>query len=233
MAQLKPRLACIAVAVLSLFLAACSSEHSTQPGIGDIALGMAKARLQKGAVETADADQSAPQATRAQMAALGRAVVYVTVPRFGVTQPAVELAVNGRYRTYMGSDQSTVTLQSGIVTATRGLQVDLIAQDLSLSPSSLFRGSFPKTYTRTQRSLTGEGILADYAYNCAIAPKDAGETITIFGRNHSVRQYTELCGNDKRAFQNSYWVDSAGTVWQSHQSISKEVGHLILQRVVK
>ncbi|MBR9864510.1 MAG: YjbF family lipoprotein [Rhodobacteraceae bacterium] len=233
MTRFKPKRTCFALAGLSLLLAACSSDHSTQPGIGGIAIGMAKARLQKGAVETADGDQKAPQVTRAQMAAFGRPVVYMTVPRFGVTQPAVELAVNGRYRTYMGSDQSTVTLQSGIVTATRGLQVDLIAQELSVSPSALFRGSFPKTYSRTQRSLTGEGVLADYTYNCALAPKETDETLTIFGQAHRTREYTELCGNKKRAFQNSYWVDRAGTVWQSHQSISKEVGHLVLQRVVR
>lgn len=233
MAHIPPKGARSALAGLMLLLAACSSEHKTQPGIGDIAIGMAKARLQKGTVETAEGEQTAPQATRAQMAAIGRPVVYMTVPRFGVTQPAVELAINGRYRTYMGSDQSTVTLQSGIVTATRGLRVDLIAQQLSIAPDAIFRGSFPITYTRTQRSLTGEGVLADFNYNCAIAPKDADGTITIFGRSHRVREYTELCGNDKRAFQNSYWVDSSGTVWQSHQSISKEVGHLVLQRVVR
>lgn len=230
--SLKPlRLALLAAT--TLIVAACSSEHDKQPSLSTIALGLAKARMQKGDVETAEAVQKPPKATRAQMVALGRPVVYMTVPRFGVTQPAVELAVNGRFRTYMGSDQSTVTLQSGIVTATRGLQVDLIAQQLSIAPSAMFRGSFPKTYTRTQRSLTGEGVLADYTYKCAMAPNEADETLTIFGRNHRLRQYTELCGNDVRAFQNSYWVDGAGSVWQSHQSVSKEVGHLVLQRVVK
>lgn len=230
---LKPlRLALLAAAALGV--AACSSEHNKQPSLGNIALGLAKARIQKGEVETAEPVQKPPQVTRAQMQALGRPVVFITVPRFGTAQPEVELAKNGAFRTYMGGDQTTVTLRNGVVTATRGLLVDLIGQDLSITPKAMFGGSFPKTYTRSQRSLTGEGVLATYTYTCALAPNAQDETLTLFGLQHRVRQYSELCGNEKRAFKNSYWVDrGTGIVWQSHQSVSKEVGHVIVQRVIR
>lgn len=233
MTILRPPLRLATLALLTLVVTACSSEHKKQPSLGNIAIGMAKARIQMGDVETAEPVKKPPQATRAQMQALGRPVVFVTVPRFGTAQPEVELAKNGAYRTYMGGDQSTVTLRSGIVTATRGLLVDLIGQNLSIAPDAMFKGSFPKTYTRTQRSLTGEGVLATYTYNCALAPTEQDETLILFGAQHRVRQFSELCGNEKRAFQNSYWVDNTGTVWKSHQSVSKEVGHLVLERVVK
>ena len=229
MPGLKPLL----IAALSIGLFGCSSEKETQPSLGKIALAMAKARINRGDVEQVDATKQTPQVTREQMAALGRPVVFVSIPRFGSGVPAVELAVNGAHRTYMGSDQATVTLQDGIVTATRGLLVDLIAQDLSLNPRTLFEGTFPKTYSKSQRHLTGEGTLATFEYACAIAPAEADEQLEVFGETHTTRQFTELCRSSKRAFQNSYWVDqNTGIVWQSHQSISKEVGHLVLKRVI-
>ncbi|WGI21019.1 YjbF family lipoprotein [Amylibacter sp. IMCC11727] len=219
---------------LCLGLAACSSEKETEPGLGKIALTMAQARLKKKDVEQASKAKPTPGVTREQMQALGRPVVFVSVPRFGSGVAAVELAKNGPFRTYMGADQATVTLRSGIVTATRGLFVDLIAQDLSINPDDLFRGNFPKTYSKTQRHLTGESTLITHEYACAIAPAPETQTLDVFGKTHTVRQFTELCRRKGRAFQNDYWVDpSSNVVWKSNQSVSKEVGHVTLQRVVQ
>lgn len=221
-------------AALCVGLSACSSEKETQPGLGKIALAMAQARLKKGDVEQASTNKAAPQVTREQMAALGRPVVFVSVPRFGTGVAAVELAKNGPFRTYMGADQATVTLRDGIITATRGLLVDLIAQEISINPQDLFKGSDPKTFTKTQRHLTGESTLVTHEYACAIAPLPDPETLEVFGVTHSVRKFAELCRRDGRAFQNDYWVgQSDGTVWKSNQSVSKEVGHVTFQRVIR
>lgn len=225
----KSALALLVVAIV----AGCSSETEKQPTLGTVALGMAKAKLRKGKVEKADkVAASAPQQIpREALAKYGKPVIYISVPRFGSNLPAIEVATNGPYRTYLGGDKASVTLRDGIVTATRGQLVDLIAQDLSLSPKQIFYGgSFPKLYTRTQRHLNGEGKLTTHVYNCAIAPAEADEVLDVLGRKTSVRQYSELCKNAERAFQNSYWIErGAQRIWKSHQSISKEVGHLIVK----
>ena len=219
---------------LSLGLVACSSETDTQPGLGKIAISMAQARLKRGDVEQADTAKATPKVTREQMQALGLPVVFVSIPRFGSGVAAVELTKNGPFRTYMGADQATVTLNNSIVTATRGLLVDLIAQDISIKPKDLFTGDFPKTYSKTQRHLTGESTLATFQFACALAPLEGTQTLEIFGTIHTVREYAELCRSKTRAFQNNYWIDAkTGIVWKSNQSISKEVGHLTLQRVVR
>lgn len=215
-------------------LTACSSEEQTQASLGKIALAMVQERLKHKDVETAGATKAAPKVTREQMQALGRPVIFASVPRFGTGVAAVELAKNGPYRTFIGADQATVTLRDGIITSTRGQLVDLIAQDLSISSLTLFRGTEPKTYTKTQRHLTGESTLVTYKYNCAIAPLPDLETLTVFGKNHSVRKFAELCRRVGRAFQNDYWVGASdGVVWKSNQSVSKEVGHVTFQRVVQ
>ncbi len=217
-------------------LAACSSDKEKKVSLGSLAMGMAKAKFGKKAkVETADAATKTPQRpSRAALEAVGRPVLYVTIPRTGSSQPAVLVATNGAYKTYFSADKSSVTLQDGIVTATRGQLEDLFAQELSLTPAQIFySGPFPKTYTRSQRHLDGEGKLITKTYTCAIAPDPADETLTVFERTVQVRKFTELCQNKTRAFQNNYWVDlRAHRIWQSHQSISKTIGHMIVQLVV-
>ncbi len=217
-------------------LAGCSSEEDKQPGLGNIAIGFAKSKLGRNKVETADqpASTNQVQLSRVELEKTGKPVIFRSVPRFGTGLAAIEVTKNGPYDTYMGADRTTFTVKGGLITATRGLIVDLFAQDLSLKPAQIFYGGeFPKTYTRIQRHLNGEGTLTTLTYDCAIAPHDADETLTLFERTHRVRQFTELCKNQSRAFQNSYWVDrDARQIWQSHQSISKEVGHMILQVVI-
>jgi len=214
-------------------MASCSSEEKKPIGLGTIAVGIAKAKLAKRKVEKA----GKPTAKTAQTIPLealkkyGRPVIYVNIPRLGSNQPAIQVAANGRFRTYLSGDKASVTLQDGMVTATRGQPVDLFAQELSLSPKAIFYGgSFPKSYTRTQRHLNGEGKLVTHVYKCGIAPLNADETLDVLGRMVHVRKFTELCKNTERAFENSYWIDrNARQVWKSYQSISKDVGHVILK----
>lgn len=224
-------IAALAVAV-SLALTGCASEDRRGPGLASLALDLARARLGKGTAETAGTP-SAPAITRAQMEALGRPVIYVDVPRLGRAQPAVEVARNGDVHTFMSGDQTTFSLRHGVIVATRGLPVDLFTQELSIPEAELFRGDAPRTYRRVQRHLTGAGELQTREYACAIAPMPTDEQIEVFGRVHRVRQFTELCKNRERAFKNSYWVERPrGVVWQSHQSVSQPVGHVIVQQVV-
>ena len=214
-------------------LSACSSDDRKGPTLGSIAVDMARARLNRGDVEEAEKPK-APQVTRAQLEAFGRPVIFASVPRFGTGVAAIEVAQNREFKTYMGADKATVTLENGIVTGTRGLFVDLIAQEISIPHGDMFQGEFPKTYQRVQRHLTGEGTLGTQEFVCAIVPNEADEELVLFEKPHQVRQFTELCRNKTRAFKNSYWVERpAGTVWQSHQSVSKETGHIIIQRVVR
>ncbi len=222
--------------VAAAVLAACSSEKDTQPSIQSVAIGLAKAKFgKKNKVEKADETAAKPQQLpRAALEQYGKPVIYVGVPRLGSNLPAVQVAVNGPYQTYLGGDKASVTLRNGMITATRGQFVDLFAQELSLSPRQIFYGGgFPKTYTRTQRHLNGEGKLTTAEYTCAIAPAEADERITVFDRTVTVRKFSELCRNPVRAFQNSYWIDRrAQRVWKSHQSISQPVGHMIIQLVI-
>lgn len=217
-----------------LLLAGCSSEEATQPGLGDIAVGIVKAKLRENKVETAGKVKLPPAIPKEQLAKYGKPVILATVPRLGLRNIAIKVARNGQHRTFLAADKSSYTLSGGMLTATRGLPVDLIAQSLSRPTSEIFYAqTYPVTYERSQRHLNGEGKLASQTFACAIAPADQDTTLVLFETEFRVREFTELCKNKTRAFQNSYWLDqSQKLIVQSYQSVSKVVGHVILQVVI-
>ena len=224
----------VVFALTSVALLGCSSGETKQPGLTDIAIGFAKAKFSKKDVETVDAEKAAPKIPRDELAKYGKPIMYASVPRLGSGVVAIEVARNGNNHTYLAGDKSSFTINGAVLTATRGLPVDLIAQSVSLSPRKIFNASeYPVIYTRKQRHLNGEGKLTTQEFNCAIVPNASDTKLELFDVSYTVREFTELCKNDKRAFKNSYWIDRPNRrMIQTHQSVSQEVGHAILQVII-
>lgn len=182
--------------------------------------------------ETAPATNSAAQKALSQIAKTGRPGLLTTVPRLNRTTVMVLEQENGPYRTYRGTNNTTVTLKSGILTSTRGMGVDLMAQAIGQPEAELFTsGSFPKEVARVQRHLDGENHPLSGEFLCVIERKGS-EELTIIDRKHATTQFEETCRNSGRAFLNRYWVGTDnGTIWQSQQAISSESGHIIMQYI--
>lgn len=175
-------------------------------------------------------DTTAAQKALNRIATTGKAGLLVTVPSLGQTTVMIVEQQNGPFRTFRGANNTAVTLKSGIVTETRGMGVDLMAQAMAQPESGLFTtGSFPKEVARVQRHLDGENHLLSAEFLCVIERKGS-EDITIIDRKHATTLFEETCRNSNRAFLNRYWVAS-GTVWQSQQSISTVSGHMISQYI--
>lgn len=177
-------------------------------------------------------DNTAAQKALNRIATTGRAGLLVTVPRLGQTTVMVFERQNGPYRTFRGANNTSVTLKSGVLTETRGMGVDLMAQALAQPESGLFTtGSFPKEVARVQRHLDGENHLLSAEFLCVIERKGR-EDVTIMDRTHATTLFEETCSNSSRAFLNRYWVGTGtGTIWQSQQSISSVSGHAISQYI--
>ena len=97
---------------------------------------------------------TAAQRALARIYESGRPGLLATVPKLGQTMVMILEEENGPYQSFRGTNNTGVTMRSGIVNATRGMGVDLMAQGLSQPESTLFTtGSFPKEYARVQRHL--------------------------------------------------------------------------------
>lgn len=180
-------------------------------------------------------DNSATVAAQKALALIqssGRSGLLATAPKLGRSNIMVEEERNGAFVSYRATNNTSLTLRSGIVHASRGMGVDLMAQSTNVNPASLFTtGSFPKEYARAQRHLDGENHLRSADFLCVIE-RTGTETITILDKRHATVTFEEVCKNDLRAFRNRYWVGARnGTIWQSQQSISSLTGHVIIQYI--
>jgi hypothetical protein len=218
----------------AMALSSCSFFAPDSESLGGLLLTTAS-----GVVTTRDGETTtpAPETTAAQdalnrIATTGRAGLLVTTPRLGQTTVMIMEQQNGPYRTFRGGNNTSITLKSGIVTETRGMGVDLMAQAVAQPESGLFTtGSFPKEVARVQRHLDGENHLLSAEFLCVIERKGR-EDVTIMERKHATTLFEETCRNSNRAFLNRYWVGTGtGTVWQSQQSISSASGHVISQYI--
>jgi hypothetical protein len=216
----------------AIALSACSFFAPDSESMGGLVLTVASGVIstRNGETITPAPENTAAENALNRIAITGRAGLLVTIPRLGQTTVMILEQQNGPYRTYRGSNNTSITLKSGIVTETRGMGVDLMAQAVSQPESGLFTsGSFPKEVARVQRHLDGENHLLSAEYLCVIERKGR-EDITIMNKKHTTILFEETCRNSNRAFLNRYWVGT-GTVWQSQQAISSVSGHVVSQYI--
>jgi hypothetical protein len=217
-----------------LALTACSYRPGDKESLGGLLLSTVTdtARSVTGRKQAPTPNTDAARAALLRIAKTGRPGLLVSVPNLGQTTVMILEQDNDGYQTFRGTNNTSVTLKSGIVTATRGMGIDLMAQALGQPETGLFTsGSFPKEYARVQRHLDGENHLLSAEYLCVAERKDR-ETITIIDKKYATTVFEETCRNDRRSFLNRYWVGAGtGTIWQSQQSISHISGYVVAQRI--
>lgn len=146
---------------------------------------------------------------------------------------ATTFAVKGEnppVRTWINADDSTLSItRQGLVLRTAGLGRDLMTADTGQTAAALGRGT-SAIARRVHRLLDGEDRAIATAYACQITPRGAA-TITLPTGRFATTLTEETCTDvTGQSFTNSYWTDTAtGTLRQSRQWISPEVGSLTLQ----
>lgn len=217
----------------ALALSACSVITPKSDSLGGLLVSTASGAVGvRGEKSNAEADAAAARKALNQIASSGRPGLLTTTPNLGRTTVMVLERQNGPYRTFRGTDNTTITLKSGIMTATRGLGVDLMAQGMAQPEAGLFTtGTFPKEVAAVQRHLDGENHLLSAEFLCVIERKGR-EDVTIAGTTRATTLFEQTCRNSDRAFLNRYWVATgSGTIWQSQQAISSTSGHVITQYI--
>lgn len=131
---------------------------------------------------------------------------------------------NGPWRTYATGSRQTLVLRQGLVTATRGLGRDLMASEVD-ETLALLRSGKPGKAKRVMQVLDGEDRTREIALDCTLTV--GGQTRTATGMTGRVM--TEDCAAGDLRFRNSYVVNAAGTVIQSHQWLPTLVGPLTMQ----
>lgn len=137
-------------------------------------------------------------------------------------------ATNGARRTWASDEAISLTLHDGVIVASRGLGNDLMGADAAAAHAAIVAGQGAST--RVHDYLDGEDQITQRTYNCT-ASTERVDDLEIFGRIYETRVVKERCEGERIRFQNLYWVDGVGTIRQSRQWLSPQVGLLDLQRL--
>ena len=134
-------------------------------------------------------------------------------------------------QTWLGADGATITLERGILKASRGMGDDLMGSSSSSMPPWSKINKRTKNYSRELNHISGNNKIFKRVFNCDIKKTKSGEFIKIWDVNFKVAKFEENCFDSSLAFINSYHVDTKGIVRKSLQYHSDTLGSIILERL--
>lgn len=141
----------------------------------------------------------------------------------------VRIERNGGFDTYANDRRQSMTMQSGVITATRGFGGDLMTSDLS-GVLPLIRNRTGGTGLRIMQFLDGEDRTRTLRLTCTITRGDPAEVALPDGVRSTIAM-TETCRGDDGApgFANTYLVDDTGTVLGARQWLGALPGTMLFQ----
>jgi hypothetical protein len=229
-----PVRALIICAALSA-LAACGNDLQARRGadtVKELALLM-KTRLSK-QDETVQAEAPDPvvMIDNALKLIPDAPLQFILLEKTGAFAVTSIFGTNGSKVTWISPDRKTLTLDRGMLVATRGLLGGDIMSVEDGGAAHLISSRQSGTVVKTYRYLNREERISRLPMTCAIArgaeaPVQSG---VITAQTILMTEHCQTKGGEFE-FTNSYWVDSAGRTIQSVQWISGQAGKVVFRRL--
>jgi hypothetical protein len=201
-----PRPAGIALALAALIMAGCDRLSGTLELTGNV-----------GAI--------APQP-------IGEERLRVATPATGARATLAPVAENGDVTVWQTLDGITLSLQGGVLVATRGLGDDLMSADVEGDVAILLGTGDMGYYPHIRSYLDGEDQTVFRSYQC----RRAGQTRTtlrIDGTARPTRRIEVQCTSPRHDFTNVFWSDNRGKLLKSRQWISPTMQYMETERVLR
>ncbi len=173
--------------------------------------------------------------TGARLQAIQTALAQSAVPVYGVKVDKLRFngfvapyGINGSIRTWASTAYQTVSMNDGVLVATRGFGSDMMsAVAPSIGQISSGNGFFHRVYYYLDGADQPQRLDFDCNFSTA-----GSETIDLYGQGYVARRVNESCANPDTRFENAYWFDGSGKLRQSDQFVSVQVATMRLQRLV-
>lgn len=167
-------------------------------------------------------------AVRAALLESGQPVYSVKIDKLHYRDFMAPYGENGPIQTWASNTYESVSMNDGIVVATRGFGPDIMSATVpALGQVSSAKGFFHRVYYYLDGADQPQRV--DFDCNFAAAGSD---TVTVLDQTYVTRRVTESCANPQSSFENSYWFDTSGRLRQSLQFVSEQVASMQLQRVI-
>ena len=155
-------------------------------------------------------------------------IILASVISRAATAVMIKAGTNGSKVTWFSPDGIGITLDNGVLIATRGLGADLMGSDAAGVISGLDGAA---THDRTHAYMNGLDQIETRSFTCSVT-KDRAEDITIYERTYTTSVFIERCSDGITDFTNTFWRTADGVIWQARQWVSGDVGYLGYQRLV-
>ena len=133
-------------------------------------------------------------------------------------------------QTWLAADGATITMDRGVLKASRGMGNDLMGSTSSMPSWSLINKK-TETYRRELGYINGDNKISTEVFSCDIEKINSGEFIKIWNIKFKTAKFVERCFNDSLTFKNTYHVDSQGIVRKSLQYHSETLGSILIERL--
>lgn len=205
--MMRPMIAC----ALLFFMAACAASPDRETGLTDVVLD-----------RFSGPSGVAPRFARLQRN--GAPTLQIGFRERDLVGAVLLEQSDGPYDTWLGPDETTIVLQSGVLHSTRGLGGGLLASELS-QPIALIRARQPGFADRFHTYLRGDDRAVTTTFRCVIA-REGARDVTLNTGSVSAQLMSEECSSLTQDFRNLYWVDGQGTIIQSSQWAGPFLGPL-------
>lgn len=230
--SLKPILKLLTAGAVVASLTACGNDGQARRGTETVKglVALAASRLSgKKPAPTAAPDPVAMISS--VLAAVPDAPLqFVLMERSGQFAVSSIYGVNGQNVTWVSPDLKSMTLRSGMLTATRGFGGDLMSVEDG-GAARLIAEVKPGFVTKTYRFLNGLDETTRLVVDCRISvggtdQVESGEIST------AARVVTERCTSGSTFdVSNTYWIDSQGRMVQSMQWAGASTGNIVFRRL--
>ena len=212
---------------LLLILASCSNAPETETGE------IRTLKLLKKAFDSSNKSKRFMDArnliNREQIDAANIPVLFVEL-NSGQNGTLTPYPGQGDGQTWLGADGATVTLEKGVLKASRGMGDDLMGSSSSM-PSWSNINKKTGSYSRKLNHITGNNKISRRVFNCNIEKASSTELIKIWDVNFKVAKFEESCTYGSFTFKNTYHVDTQGIVRRSLQYHSDTLGSITIERL--
>ncbi len=133
-------------------------------------------------------------------------------------------------QTWLSADGATITLDRGIVKASRGMGDDIMGSSSNMPKWSKIDQNFT-TYKRKVSYLGGNNKIIKRIYKCNVRKSNKKEFIKIWEVEFLVTKFTELCDHNGFEIKNFYYLDNREIVRMSSQYHSDTLGYISTQRL--
>ena len=131
--------------------------------------------------------------------------------------------------TWLGADGATVTMERGILKATRGMRNDVMGGTSSMPDWSKIDNT--SSYGRQLAYLTGDNQIVSLTFSCKVTKKGAAVRQTLFDVPFKTQEFVETCVHQSKTFTNTYFVDRNFTVRKSTQYHGPALGYITIERL--